>query len=276
MNNDLQIGINSCLHKELSLIKLKDNKYTFPKYFYEDYYIDYFEEFNIDIQIKDNLVLVDINDIDYDTLFMLRTRAYSANIWYSELEKFTIPSKLISIENLKDAIYKITKFPVFVKLDTVSAKDTGHNGVFNSCEEIINIFSKSDRIQSTLNDDISEYKHNHSLFVREVDTNIISNKGVECRCFVYHSKLTAISCSKYIKNIKENIIQFFNKILPYLPYNDAVVDIYVSDKIKIIELNTFGADGPCGAGMYNWKDDYLIIHSVGNDVDFRCKSEFSY
>ncbi len=278
--NELVSSQNTC-HYDLSLIKLIQDKYEFPKYFTEDYYLDYFEDNNIKYKIIDDKAYISSSDISFEILYRLRIESYSALIWYEEIKEFTMNSELYPIKkDWKQDIKNINiKFPAFIKLDTVSCKDI-HNGIFDNIDEVIDVFNRSDRIQNTLNQKRLIHKH-HYLFVREINKDILEKKGIEFRCFVYHQKLVCISCQKYQDKIKLDqhkhvLINYFKNI--NLPYTDAIGDIFMdyNNNCTIIEINNFGADSIAGSGNYCWREDYYILHGGVQEVDIRCDSKFSF
>jgi hypothetical protein len=243
-------GIDSCLHYELSEIKINKDKIYFPLYYLDDYYLDFFVDMDIPYFIENDKCYVMNSDICWEELYMIRTESYRAIYWYKDIEDLTYKSEFIPYENIDD----ITNFPNFVKLDSVSCKDTEHSGIFYSLDELKNTFKRSSRISNTLNKEMI-LEQTHYLFVREVATI-----DIELRCFIRHSKLTAVSCNTfpYDKNI---IHTFINNII--LPYTDCVVDVaYNNGDCKIIEINNFGADSPAGAGNFNWKEDYFILYGL--------------
>lgn len=253
------IGKNSCCHYELSDIKTTQNGLIyFPKYFLEDYYIDYFEQKNIPFTTQKKYVYIDSKDITWEDLYMIKTESYSALNWYAYLEQFTYKSEFIPITSLEDLRKVDITFPKFIKLDTVSAKDTNHNCIFNNKEEFIDIFSKSSRIINTLN--TKRLTHpSHYLFIREPDYFI--NK--EIRCFVYNRRLVAVSTDIFVNEDQKNIVEIFiNRVIEDMPYYDAVIDvsIYEDNSCKLIEINNYGADSPAGSGNYNWKEDYVLLY----------------
>lgn len=85
----------------------------------------------------------------------------------------------------------------------------------------------------------------------------------EFRAFVHRGKLTA--CSQYCyyqcfpelvadrEVLSNRIKEFFeSRVLPAFPYNDAVVDLHVSDQaVELIELSPYNAQ--VGACMFSWK-----------------------
>jgi len=270
--DDSTIGLNSCCHYELSFIKQNKNIISFPYYYLEDYYIDFFEDLKITYTNKDDKVYVNSNDISWEELYMLKTESYSASIWYPYLEKHTYKSILIPIENLEDikSLLVNISFPKFIKLDSVSCKDVS-KGIFNNAEEVYETFKKSNRVLNTLTQ-IPLIKRSHYLFVREVDANI--NDSIEVRCFIYLSKLVAVSsCTKLNEFQKGKLECFVSNIIKDIPYKDSVIDLAIhNDNLILIEVNNFGADSPAGAGLFNWKEDYFILYGGMTGICYRFPS----
>jgi hypothetical protein len=267
--NDTSTGKNSCLIKALGQILTKADSFVTPEYYLEDYFIDYFDVNDISYEIKNHKLIISNKNITYDTLWTLKYKAYSAVNWYPECKEYTFNSTLIPLDPLdytKTLEHINIIWPKFIKLDNVSAKDVHDTNIFKDKNEWITTFQKSERIQNSLN------KASH-LFVRDVYTNLENN--IECRCFVYHGKLTAISIGYESKtnqaDMSTNISKFFENII--LPYNDVTVDLLYPD-LKIIECNSFGPEMPCGSGNFNWSEDYSILHSDGSNVVIKCDDEF--
>jgi hypothetical protein len=196
------------------------------------------------------------------------------------LEKYTMKSKLIEIKDTFENLLKDVEFPAFIKLDTVSCKDTKHNGIFHSISEVEEVFKSSNRIQDTLAQVLFIRKY-HCLFIREIDYDIVNKNGLEMRCFIYEKRLTAISCDNYVDEIMFNeIVQsvksFFDKIMHDIPYMNSTVDIFFSykSKITVIEVNNFGTDSPTGSSQYNWREDYFILYGGFPKVEFRCGDSY--
>lgn len=275
MISENESGVNSCCHYSLTEIIEKRDKLTgevllyFPKKFLEDYFIDYFIDNDISYKESDLNYYYSVkksNLISWEILYLLKIESYSAYNWYPYVKKFTYYSEFIRIDKLSDLnfLLKDVIFPKFIKLDTVSSKDTNHSGIFYNKEEVYNIFSKSSRIINTLNTKpISKY---HYLFIREPDFDIKK----EYRCFIYNLKLTAVSMDEKIKeNEKQKLELFINEIITYLPFHSAILDIKLHPEPKLIEINNFGADSPAGAGNFNWKEDYFILYGGMNKVEYK-------
>ena len=259
------IGKNSCCHYELSDIKTTQNGLIyFPKYFLEDYYIDYFEQKSIPYTTLKKNVYVDSKNITWEDLYLIKTESYSSLNWYSYLEQYTYKSEFIPITSFHDLKNINITFPKFIKLDTVSAKDTNHNGIFYSSQELLNVFERSSRILNTMSSKRLTHE-SHCLFIREPDYFI----NIEVRCFVYNRRLVAVSTDIFINQDQKNILTtFINTIIEDMPYYDAVADvcIYEDNSCKLIEINNYGADSPAGAGNFNWKDDYFLLYGGYDEV----------
>lgn len=272
MPPDNEIGANSCCHYELSDICILKNHIHFPKHYIDDYYADFFEDSKIKHIEHDDTCSVDIKYITFEILYKVRTEAYSASVWYSQLEPFTYKSYFIDItDGINNALSKVP-YPAFIKLDTVSPKDTGHNCIFKTKAEAIEIFNKSSRVQNKLKEPLLSRKE-HSLFVRDIDSKI-DNYPI-LRCFVYQLKLTAVSSDdKIIEDDRKRLVTYIKTIKNSLPYLNSTIDISLQkERIIIIEVNNFGADSPAGAGLFNWKEDYIELHSP-SEVSWRHKKYF--
>lgn len=271
-----QSGINGGYYKELSDFKYRNGRIFFPKHYYEDYYVDFFDENNIDVDTKDWSIKGDENDIDL--LRTVRSESYSATIWYPAIKKFTYQSELIPIKDTLEKALQKVHYPAFIKLDSISAKDANHSCIFQTAEEVLKIFSESGRIRNALSQKLLSRNYHH-LFVREIDYKI--NDYPHMRCFVYHGKLTAISCPEIISEENKNIIDnFIHLILPDLPYQNATIDIVLKQPFvkqpTVIEVNNFGVDSPAAAELFNWKEDYAILHGYNDTVVWKHKNYYEF
>ena len=265
-------GLNGGYHNDLSDLKLRNGRIYFPAHYYEDYFIDFFEEFEIEVDTETWSIEGDKEQLD--TLHRVRSEAYSAMVWYDALENFTYRSVFIPIRgSIEDALRLVT-YPAFVKLDTVSAKDTQHNGVYTNAEEAISIFNRSERIRAELSQPTITYPC-HSLFVREIDEH--ADESREMRGFIYQSRATAVSCEVVPTDDQRAAVEkYLQQIAAALPYRNAVVDIALRDSgPRLIEVNSFGADCAATAGAFNWREDYITLHT-SDTVTWRGKKEFQF
>lgn len=266
MLSENETGINSCQHYSLTEIIDKKDKLFFPKYFLEDYFIDYCTDNEIEFHEENsNQYSIKKNEnINWDTLYLLKTESYSSYNWYSYVKQFTYKSDFIKINNISEInnLLKDISFPKFIKLDTVSCKDTNHSGIFYTKEEVYNTFLKSSRIINTLNN--TPISKNNYLFIREPDFNI----SQEYRCFIRKLRLTAVSSDIEVKD-KSKLETFVNYILTYIPFHDAILDIKLEPEPRLIEINNFGADSPAGSGKFNWREDYFILYGGMDKIVYK-------
>jgi hypothetical protein len=311
-----EIGANSYGHTSLSRIRQVGDKWIFPAYYIEDYYVDLFDEHCIEYEeVKvDGIAHYSVNarTVSLDWLQQARIEAYSALVWYESLEVVTYPSMLVKLvlkrdmaqttpgwwkQAVRHAMIKaqhVIGFPCFVKLDTVSAKDTGHSCVFESVEELIRVFDNSDRVCGTLEHSALRLTHPfRALFVRKVDKWFASptpenHVVLLLRCFVREGRLTAISSdcedvsSKEEEWIRVHIATWCDAhVLSLLPYRDATLEVrlvvrrdiasssssshsaLIAVDTCIVEVNNFGADSIAGGGQFNWREDYMILNGAG-------------
>lgn len=327
--------MNSCNHDNLSLIKRVGSRVIFPSYFYDDYFVELFDNFEVEMEdvtdedknkwgLTQPYMSVSSADMDRETLQLARTEAYSAQVWYPELEALTYKSQLIPISVMSgigdafaspaeihtailDALSTTNvKFPAFVKLDTVSAKDTQHSGVFASAQEVATVFTSSSRIVNTLHRTLLT-RVTHALFVREIDSLFLYNsndnndtntntsgipRAILLRCFIHHRDLVAISSDEEHTEeeqqcLKQTASAFFQQDSwkDNCPFMDAVVELRIRwpllssssstacTNCLMTEINSFGADSPAGAGQFSWKEDYIVLHGAllkQDGVVFRC------
>jgi hypothetical protein len=305
-----EIGANSYGHASLSRIRRFSNKWIFPVHYFEDFYVDYFDEHCIECDevIVEGVKYSTVNAcaISLESLQQARIEAYSALVWHDSLKKATYPSVLLELipehgvkqttpgwwkKAVRHAVSKaqpVIEFPCFVKLDTVSAKDTGHSGVFTSIDEIIRVFGNSDRVRGTLENAMPRLTHPlRALFVRQVDKWIAfptpeRHVVLLLRCFVRDGRLTAISSDCEDVNadeeewIRTHIAAWFDAhVRSLLPYRDATPEVRLvvcrdaatstltAVDTCIVEINNFGADSIAGAGQFNWAEDYMILNGAG-------------
>ena len=258
---------------ELSAFKVDEvaGTITFPYYFDEDYYKNKYNDF-----IKGEFCVVPFCNINI--LKRQRENSYKATVWYYYLERFTIRSFFVDIETKKllytnylqiyqDFMNK--DICLFVKGDLCSPKDIYSTCIFSSVDDAIRIIKMSKRCEGET-----------ILFCREVNENILNRRGHELRCFIYHRNMTAVSCSsmnkkKLTPEIKNAVMEFWHEMKNIFPYNDAVMDIFIDNKNNciLIEINCFGADSFTSAGLFNWRDDYFILHNTNVvEVEFRTGS----
>jgi hypothetical protein len=88
---------------------------------------------------------------------------------------------------------------------------------------------------------------------------------------VYNKKVTAICSNDYkCPNVNETqliqrVLKLKKKANQYLPFQDCIMDVFVSDHEHwndlVIEFNSFGKWANGGAGKFNWFSDHVELHS---------------
>lgn len=102
----------------------------------------------------------------------------------------------------------------------------------------------------------------------------------EFRIFVVNKKLTAVSQQNsrklyhYTMEELDDIEYSLNNIsfIDKMPYSTYIADVFINMDTKIcylIELNVFGASSGAGSALFNWVNDYNILHSHQNNPIFR-------
>lgn len=124
------------------------------------------------------------------------------------------------------------------------------------------------------------------------DNNL--NSSLEFRCFVHKKKLTAISqydCyhsfpmfanENFCFFIKEKIENFYDQIKAFIPYHSCILDVMLKPKydtkgdlkfevdvkedrpdwrVHLLEFNPFFADVSSGAGLFEWGQDFEVLHN---------------
>ncbi len=254
-----------------SLIRKINDELVFPIYFIEDYFQDYFTTYNI-IYSHDDLYAY-VKNISFYILFQLIIESYSALIWYPQITNYSTRSYFVKLSEdwQKTISTTFIAFPKYIRLDTVSCKDIGHNGIFYSSLELISNFRTSHRIFSVLSTKRLIYQ-DHYLFVRDIDYDISNDRGNQFKCFFYKFKLTCISSSIFVDKEKmRNMIIAYFKSIDGIPYNDCIIDLFMNNdnEFTMIEINHFTEN--CNSGLYDWVEDYDILHAEKNiTVDIRC------
>ncbi|RYE14343.1 MAG: hypothetical protein EOP34_06770 [Rickettsiales bacterium] len=199
----------------------------------------------------------------FNTIQENRIKSYRACIWYP-LVKDKIPtahSKIIeytSTTNIIDLNNSIRDLP-FIRLCVMSSKDIKiplYKNWFEASKDLL----LSERTKNLLNNQACINKEMVHLFIRE-----FKNYIWECRCFWSHQKLTAVSLPVdrfFDQKEKHEIINFFVKYGQYIPYKSAVIDIGFTNKIELIEFNSFGPDLNATSGNFSWREDaYNLLFS---------------
>lgn len=208
--------------------------------------------------------------------------AGTERIKQSDQELFTLVGTLNTLIR-KIQTHNTLTGTIFVRLNSVSPKSNTNRIVCDPrCNpkwvtQILNLLVDSLRTYETLSIPMDHY-----IMLRQWQK---IDPAMEFRCFVYKNRLTAISqyhCYQHFKKlqgrakeIRDRIYEFYQKVFPYLIYEDCVMDVILTDTdVQIVEFNSFGADGMAGSSLYHWTQDRAIIYAEHEDsTDIRLVTE---
>ncbi len=102
----------------------------------------------------------------------------------------------------------------------------------------------------------------------------------EFRCFVHCRKLVAISqanpyhVDEALSTCQDKVALFTsicgflsNSILHLIEYEDVTIDVVLlSQKVFVIEMNSFGPDMFAGSAMFDWIADSRTLLAVGGGI----------
>lgn len=260
-------------------LELVKNKIT-PHNFYNEKYLDiytsiyklYISQFDYENWCENKELLVKFSNKDIDTIMHLIE--YSEKITRETMKKFSnsfLQDIRIILEKYREN--KIIKF--FVKLSGTSGK---------SQKELRPLFDEFDIIRFIIHPVfLQEYnKAKNNIFTKDLYLVILpwndmfEDKKYEFRCFMYNKKIKCVSSQlwydnpEYDKNNIEIIKKLFCNYKDNSLYKDAVIDVYINnDILHIIEYNPFGPYSSSCSSLFNWIEDYHIMHNNNNDIYFR-------
>lgn len=240
----------------------KDNKCKMLKIMYQSY----FDGFDYNIWYRHDIpngpknvrmVLISNNiKMILKTMFMTGTNNKS--------------EELLEFKNQIDKIM-VGNVPYFVRLSSTSGKNENSlKPLYNSDQVIKHITSNKLFV-------FQEYDIlDKDSYVIMMPWNTIIDERYEFRIFVVNGKLTAISIQKWFDIIQhtQEELKIFKHALSNIKFLDSfetktfVADIYVDMETKechLIEVNPFGAHCGAGSSLFNWIEDYDILH--GNNGD---------
>lgn len=171
---------------------------------------------------------------------------------------------------ISEAIEGVSPDGCFVRLSSRSPKDTfGDTPTrYRTGSQVLESFMWSMRVM----EDLIEYRYAetecHMLF-REYES---IPEWEEFRCFVIGGEIAGISQYYYADRfeqlqgaeglaMKERVFAFARSILPILHMETVVVDVWVGEHPKLIEINPYGLSDPCClryAELVGAKDLYRV------------------
>ena len=94
----------------------------------------------------------------------------------------------------------------------------------------------------------------------------------EARCFWSRDRLRGVSCAPHMSAAERaQVLEFFAAFGARLPYHSATVDsgwAQETQRVELIEFNSFGPDLQATAGNFSWAED---MHQLlfGEHVEWR-------
>ena len=171
----------------------------------------------------------------------------------------------------------------FIRMSSTSGKNEKYVKPFESADEIVAHIAS---VKLFVDQEFRRDNKDSYLIAMQWNENI--DTRYEFRIFVVNNKLVAISQqNKYelyqYSSIELDIIEHALNNISFLdsgPYPTYVGDVYVDMETKIcclIEFNPFGVFSGAGAALFNWRDDYDILHGLTNmPPEFRYLSIINY
>lgn len=278
-------------------IRLCNGMISFPVRYLELYFADFLDDHALDYTIRDERAYLPGNEDLVNRLYAEQISTTHSQHWYPSLmEKPGLTFESVLIELDEDDLNVLKRYAVdpkapkiqelaqrikiageslnhpflFVRLNSVSPKPRrlSHNR-FNVKSvgwehRALELLMESSRTRHTLHNPLWD----HYIMIRKF---VPIEEWQEFRCFIYKNRLTAISqyhCyQKYKKlagqksKIRDMIYKFYRENFVYIPYEDCVMDVIISDDdyVQIVEFNSFGPDGMAGSSLYNWDIDEKIL-----------------
>lgn len=214
-------------------------------------YRDLYEE------MIDNIHCIPYTIDNIEKLIHLYISIFWLDSWYNDDVDFTFKT---TFYKLNDANINFD-LPKFARLNSVSSKTVNQVTSLNQAKDII---LNSNRCQISIE---NASKYNLPIYIAIRDW-VDMDTGSEFRCFIYQCKLTAI-CSaddKYTElNDTELIIRIkilLDKAQYYLPFQDCIMDVFLSDvKDYIVEFNSYGVWANGASGLFNWITDQYDLEN---------------
>jgi hypothetical protein len=263
-----------------STIAISSTEFVVPQWIMDD--VEHFYPIISD-WIKRETEFETTFDILYLNQFIqLRKQIYWQCNWNNELVDAKIPmipSEVFCTNNNEQSmvsiLYKqLNSNPKFVRFCNASPKDATLP-IFtkdDDVDDIMDIFKASHRTAHMLHDS----HHTHLILKPAVEIDY------EVRCFWHKYKLRAVGGPEFHVDddkqqlIKKLVLRFFDEYGKKITYNSATIDLGIhSNKVFIIELNSFGSDMLAGAGHFKWTDDFMKLYNSNVPV-FKFKDEFAW
>ncbi len=213
------------------------------------------------IYVPQNVVLIPI----YADVKKIFVTLYTNNKKYSDDIALKQLKNDIEINMKADTQY-------FIRLSSTSGKNEKSLVPFSNASDIISHISSLKLFID------QEYNREKESYLILIPWNNDIDDRYEFRIFVVDGKLTAVSQQNarklyHYSSEEIDIIEYaLNNISFNVPYTTYVGDVYINIETHtchLIELNPYGAHSGAGAALFNWIDDYDILHGLSDSPEFR-------
>jgi len=169
----------------------------------------------------------------------------------------------------------------FVRLSSTSGKNEKSVEPLDNADAIIKRLKCIDLFRKR------EFNKKKDTYLILIPWNNDIVDGNEFRIFVVNNKLTAASPQRWWElyqysqeelDVIENALNFI-EFIDDVPYSTFIADVYINmkdEKCHLIEINPFGAHSGAGSSLFNWIDDYDLLHGKTQSPELRYLSLISY
>ncbi len=165
----------------------------------------------------------------------------------------------------------------FIRLSSTSGKNETPVRPFSNSFEIIEHLKRCKLFRSR------EYERDKPTYLILIPWNSMIDARNEFRIFVCDGVLCCASPQYWwethnYSSDELDIIQFVLadstnfEFMKQLPFNTFIADVYIdmdTSSFRIIELNPFGAHCGAGSSLFNWIDDYRLLHGLNDESELR-------
>jgi hypothetical protein len=163
---------------------------------------------------------------------------------------------------------------VFVRTSFCSIKDGTFVPSFKTTEELCTAILSNRRTLGTFH-----FPFPHALIVFDFVEKVDIRR--EMRCFVFNSKVVAISQYDFMNNVwdgsdealsgaAQSVEALWAAIRGLVPFTHCVMDVFIDESCaKLIEFNSYGPEFTSGACLFDWIIDSRILFGREGDVVVR-------
>ena len=194
--------------------------------------------------------------------------------------KYDDNKKLLKLKNKINKCL-IPNQPYFVRLSSTSGKNEKSLKEFYTADQIINHLTSNKLFV------FQEYERDKDTYLILIPWNEYIDPRYEFRIFVIDGKLTGASIQCWYELIQHSSdeLETFEyalsniEFLNVFEYSSFIAEVYIDMDTKIchlIEVNAFGAYCGAGSSLFNWIDDYDLLHGIKGVPQLRYQSIINF